>query len=98
MRPIQKLMATSSAPQARPLFRFFPYAKWGPELAAMAKQFRENRPCPHIRLVDFLGPDTAMAMAQEFPQPSSAEWTQYRHTNENKLGMPKRDLFPSTLG
>ena len=95
---IHKLMATSSAPQVQASVGFFPYLKWEPELTALAKRFRDNRPYPHIRLVDFLGTDTAMAMAQEFPHPSSLEWTQYKHTNENKLGMPKRDLFPSTLG
>jgi len=91
-------METSSAPQVQASVGFFAYAKWEPELTALAKQFRDNHPYPHIRLVDFLGTDTAMAMAQEFPHPSSLEWTQYKHTNENKLGMPKRDLFPSTLG
>ncbi|PYV00900.1 MAG: proline hydroxylase [Acidobacteria bacterium] len=91
-------MATSSAPQVQASVGFFPYLKWEPELTALAKRFRDNRPYPHIRLVDFLGTDTATAMAQEFPHPSGVEWTQYKHTNENKLGMPKRDLFPSTLG
>jgi len=36
-------------------------------------------------------------MAEEFPTPSSAAWTQYKHPNENKLGMPKRELFPTTI-
>jgi hypothetical protein len=37
-------------------------------------------------------------MAGEFPRPTSDEWTQYKHANENKLGMAKRQLFPPTIG
>src|SRR5262249_40901268 len=47
---------------------------------------------------NFLEPDTAAAMAGEFPQPTSDAWTQYKHANENKLGMPKREMFPPTIG
>src|ERR1700724_2817359 len=76
----------------------FPYDKWGRALPALARQYRDNYPCPHIRLIDFLEPETASAMANEFPQPSSEQWTQYKHANEKKLGMPHRELFPPTLG
>ena len=78
--------------------RPFPYDKWGTALPALAKRYRENNPCPHILLEDFLEPATALAMAQEFPQPTSDAWTQYKHANENKLGMPKREMFPPTIG
>ena len=37
-------------------------------------------------------------MAREFPQPASDAWTQYKHANENKLGMPRRELFPAMIG
>ena len=37
-------------------------------------------------------------MAKEFPRPTTDAWTQYKHANENKLGMPKRELFPPMLG
>jgi hypothetical protein len=77
--------------------RLFSYDKWEAELPLLAGKYRENKPCPHILLKDFLDSDTAWAMAQEFPQPTSDAWTQYKHANENKLGMPKRELFPAAI-
>ena len=88
----------SSAPAIQTPVRLFPYEKWDQGLPALAKQYRENQPCAHIHLSDFLDPEIALAMAEEFPGPSTDAWTQYKHTNENKLGMPKRELFPPTLG
>src|SRR5579871_749306 len=78
--------------------RLFPFEKWSPNLSTLAKKYRENWPCPHILIEDFLDPEVALAMAEEFPQPDSNAWTQYKHANENKLGMPKRELFPPALG
>lgn len=77
--------------------RLFPYEKWNQELPGLAEAYRENHPCPHILIEDFLDPTVAEAMAEEFPQPTSVAWTQYKHANENKLGMPKREMFPPTL-
>jgi hypothetical protein len=77
--------------------RLFPYEKWDDTLPALARHYRENHPCPHILLEDFLDPETALAMAGEFPQAGTDAWTQYKHANENKLGMAKRELFPPTL-
>jgi len=37
-------------------------------------------------------------MAGEFPNPNIDAWTQYKHANENKLGLAKRALFPPQLG
>jgi hypothetical protein len=89
-------MATAQAVHnTEPLFS---YDAWGERLPALAKQYRENVPCPHILLEGFLDPSAAFAMAQEFPPPTSEAWTQYKHANENKLGMPKRELFPPTIG
>jgi 2-oxoglutarate-Fe(II)-dependent oxygenase superfamily protein len=77
--------------------RLFPYDKWEAGLPLLAGRYRENNPCPHILLKDFLDSGTALAMAQQFPQPTSDAWTQYKHANENKLGMPKRELFPAAI-
>ncbi len=77
--------------------RLFPYERWDPALAALALQYRNNSPCPHILLKDFLQPGIALTMAKEFPHPTTEAWTQYKHANENKLGMPKRELFPPTI-
>jgi hypothetical protein len=76
----------------------FPYWKWNPELSFLDKKYRENPPVPHIFLPDFLDPDIARAMAREFPDPNTDAWTQYKHQNENKLGLNKRLLFPPNLG
>jgi hypothetical protein len=89
-------MATAQAVQASA--RLFSYERWTSAFPALARQYRDNRPYPHILLQDFLEPEIALAMAKEFPRPASDAWTQYKHANENKLGMPKRELFPTTLG
>jgi len=85
-------MSTARAVQAP--IRDFPYEKWGRGLPLLAKQYRENKPCPHVLLQDFLDRKTALDMAMQFPQPASDAWTQYKHANENKLGLAKRELFP----
>jgi hypothetical protein len=83
---------------AHPADRWFAYGRWERLLPALAARYRESKPCPHILLEDFIDPATALTMAREFPQPASHAWTQYKHANENKLGMPKRELFPQTIG
>ena len=88
----------SSAPASAAQARLFSYERWEARLPELAKRYSLNKPCPHILLEDFIDRETALEMAREFPQPTSDAWTQYKHTNENKLGMPKRDLFPPTLG
>ena len=88
----------STAPAIRASTRLFPYERWGSPSPSLLRQYRENHPCPHILLKDFLNPETALSMAMEFPRAASDAWTQYKHANENKLGMPKRELFPPLLG
>jgi len=78
--------------------RLFDYERWEATLPVLAEQYRRNYPCPHILLKDFLDPQAALAMAQQFPSPATDAWTQYKHANENKLGMPKRELFPPVIG
>ena len=76
----------------------FSYAKWTANVDALAASYRTNRPFPHIHLPDFLDPDVAQEIAAEFPAAGTDAWTQYKHHNENKLGMAKRELFPPKLG
>ncbi len=76
----------------------FPFERWQWSLPSLAAQYQENQPCPHILLKNFLDYETALQMAQEFPLQATHAWTQYKHANENKLGMPKRELFPPLLG
>jgi Rps23 Pro-64 3,4-dihydroxylase Tpa1-like proline 4-hydroxylase len=81
-----------------PAARLFPYEKWSAELPSRARQYRDNSPCPHIHLTDFLKPSVARKMAGEFPALNTEAWTHYKHHNENKLGLSKREMFPPTLG
>ena len=76
----------------------FPYSKWSPELPALALRYQNNDPVPHLLLTDFLNPQVAQAVAEEFPAPDTDAWIQYKHQNENKQGMTKRELFPPHLG
>jgi Rps23 Pro-64 3,4-dihydroxylase Tpa1-like proline 4-hydroxylase len=78
--------------------RLFPYWKWSSELPVLAKQYGEGNPVPHLLLADFLDPKVARAIAGEFPEHNTEAWTQYKHHNENKLGMAKREFFPPGLG
>lgn len=76
----------------------FPYSHWSPRLRALSEQYRENWPMPHVMVPDFLDGALARDLAREFPAPTTAAWTQYKHHNENKQGMAKRALFPQLLG
>lgn len=77
--------------------RSFPYLKWNSRLAELSKQYRTNPPFPHIHLTEFLDPVVARSIADEFPAAGTQAWTQYKHHNENKLGMAKRELFPPQI-
>jgi 2OG-Fe(II) oxygenase superfamily len=82
------------APQIRSLF---PYEKWSPQAAALAKQFRTNPPYPHLHLAGFLDEDMVADAARQFPGLETDAWTRYKHQNENKLGLTKREMFPPLL-
>ena len=75
-----------------------PHIKWAANVDTLAKAYRTNRPFPHIQLTDFLDPEVAREIAAEFPAADTEAWTQYKHHNENKAGMAKRELFPPKLG
>jgi Rps23 Pro-64 3,4-dihydroxylase Tpa1-like proline 4-hydroxylase len=81
-----------------PAERLFPYEKWTAALPSLARQYRENQPCPHIYLSEFLEPNVAETLAGEFPALDTDAWTHYKHHNENKLGLSKRSMFPPALG
>lgn len=77
--------------------RVFDYARWRAQLPALAEQYRAAKPFPHIHLEDFLEPEVARICAREFPAANSDTWTLYKHYNENKAGLTKRELFPAML-
>jgi hypothetical protein len=65
---------------------------------ALAARYQSAEPFPHIHLERFLDPSLARELAREFPRAGTAAWTQYKHYNENKLGLTKRDQLPNGLG
>ena len=93
---ISRIMSRTGAVPAST--RLFPYERWAPQASELACRYEQNKPYPHILLEDFLEHDTAIAMAQEFPTDPTDAWTQYKHPNENTLGMSKREFFPAVLG
>ena len=76
----------------------FLYSKWCPQLQTLGQQYRNNQPFPHLFLSNFLDTSVAEGIAEEFPVPNGEDWIRYKHQNENKLGMSKRQLFPPRLG
>ncbi len=75
----------------------FDYERWSYELTRLRRVYQDNPPCPHVLLPDFIAPEAAWEAAQQFPGPTTEAWTQYKHQNENKLGLAKRDMFPPQL-
>lgn len=76
----------------------FPYATRIKHAAAIAEQYGTAEPCQHVYIEDFINPGEALRASQEFPPPDTEAWIHYKHHNENKLGLTKRDLFPASLG
>jgi hypothetical protein len=89
-------MSTAYAVEPQP--RLFPFYRWDRRLPSLARQYRNNVPYPHAFLESFFEPDVALAAAKEFTGLSTHAWTQYKHANEKKLGMTRRELFPPMLG
>lgn len=87
----------ASSPSVAEPVQLFPYRRWSEPLSELARRYREAKPFPHIHLADFLERPTARALADEFPEPSSDVWIQYKHYNENKAGLSKRELFPAVM-
>jgi len=76
----------------------FDYQRWSARLPELAQRYRTNQPFPHLHLENFLEPAVARELMGEFPEPDSRAWIQYKHQNENKMGLPKRELFPPRIG
>jgi hypothetical protein len=83
---------------APPIRELFPYGKWTAQTVSLGRKFRDNRPYPHLHLKGFLETGIAEELASEFPGPETDAWTQYKHANENKFGLTKRQLFPPLIG
>ena len=64
----------------------------------LSKTYRQNAPIPHIQIAQFLDPSMAKAAADEFPSPDTHFWIHYKHYNEDKVGLTKKEMFPPLLG
>ncbi len=93
--PTALVSNASGSPHVEPLF---PYDEWHDNVDRLAAEYLRNEPFPHIHLEGFLKPAVARRVLEEFPDPTSPAWREYKHFNENKLGMTRRDLFPSAVG
>lgn len=79
--------------------RPFNLASWTPDrLRSAAALYRGAQPYPHIHLRDFLDPALARELAAEFPEAGSPAWNHYKHYNENKLALTRRERLPQGLG
>ena len=76
----------------------FDYDRWSERLPALAQTYWTNQPYPHLHLENFLEQGVARRLMEEFPEPDSHAWIQYKHQNENKMGLPKREMFPQHIG
>lgn len=83
-----------SAASAHP----FSYSRWKPLVRQLAREYQAAVPFPHIHLNGFLEPETAKLVASEFPDVHSTAWIHYKHANEKKSGLNKRELFPPCIG
>jgi hypothetical protein len=65
---------------------------------AHMQEFAEAAPFPHLVIEDFLHPDVAAQVAEEFALPS-LEWGHYYHVNEKKLAVEDlTQMGPMTRG
>jgi hypothetical protein len=76
----------------------FPYSRWKPLVRQLSSEYQAGVPFPHIHLNRFLEPETAKLVASEFPDVHSTAWIHYKHANEKKSGLNKREHFPPCIG
>ena len=74
-----------------------PYDRWLPHLSDLRERYAVADPFPHIVLDDFLQPDVAQQLLEEFP-PLSPDWIHYVHVNERKFGKTERDTLTPFIG
>ena len=73
------------------------YNKWTTLLPNLARKYASNEPIPHIWINGFLNSDAAAKLANVFAVLASEGWTQYKHPNEDTLGLAEPKLFPAEL-
>ncbi len=75
----------------------FDYQVWSERLPALSRKYQTGQPFPHLHLESFLEPSLARELMKEFPQAGSHAWIQYKHQNENKMGLSMQELFPRRI-
>jgi hypothetical protein len=75
----------------------FPYSRWNAALATLRAEYQRQPPFPHAHLSQFLEARVADRLIDEFVDPHHGPWVQYKHYNENHLGMFHRDAFPPVI-
>jgi 2OG-Fe(II) oxygenase superfamily len=78
--------------------RLFPIDRWRSQLPELKTKYKFASPFPYVHLREFLDPFLAQAVADDFPALTSDSWILYKHFNENKAGLTKREMFPELLG
>ena len=68
------------------------YARLDTEVAASRSAFAAGSVFPYIVLDDFLSPDAANALLEEFGE-RNENWTAYNHYNERKAGLTHMELM-----
>ena len=76
----------------------FPYDKWERDLETLKEQYKNADPFPSIVLDDFASSQALEEAIEVFPNQQSEEWVHYKHFNEKKLALTKRELIPDKLG
>jgi hypothetical protein len=76
----------------------FPYERWRAALPRLKDEYRRQKPFPHMHLPGFLESSVVDAVVDEFLEADRGPWIHYKHYNENKLGMTRRQAFPALIG
>jgi hypothetical protein len=78
--------------------QLFDYDRWNSQLSSLSKEYQRASPYPHIVLENFLNPDVLEECVQEFNTLNENDgWINYVHYNENKAGLNKLDLLPTSI-
>ena len=86
--------ARNRADEADKVADLFDYDAFEARLDELAKEYRGNKPFPHLAFREFLKPEAAEEIARVFPIESDSHWIRYRHVNENKASTDRWDDFP----
>lgn len=76
----------------------FPYDRWYAALPTLQGGYSSAQPFPHVHLSDFFDAHVVERVTDEFAESVSGPWVQYKHYNENKLGMTSRSALPRLIG